>query len=63
MKRIIILKVQNNSLTGLAEQITVGFCNDDGVFTEWKLLPSEMFDQRIILEKGMELKLTPINLL
>lgn len=63
MRKIIILKIQNNVLDGKAEQITVGFCNASGVFVEWKLLPGEMFDQRTKLEVGMELKLIPLSCL
>lgn len=63
MKKIIILKIQNNVLDGKAEQITIGFCNANGEFVEWKLLPGEMFDQRTKLEVGMELKFIPFSCL
>lgn len=63
MKKIIILKIQNNVLDGRAEQITIGFCNEKGQFMEWRILPGEMFDQRTKLEVGMELRLVPLSCL
>lgn len=55
MKRIVILKVQNNNT------IIIGFFNEKGEVVETKVLPITMFEQRVILEKGMELKLIPTS--
>lgn len=60
MKKIIILKVQN-VVNNTAEYVIIGICNSRGEFVETKILPGIMFDQRIPLEKGMELKLVPIS--
>lgn len=62
MKRLIILKVEEDTLSGKAKQVTVGFFEDETCM-EWKILPGNMFDQRIKLEKGMELKMIPIGAL
>lgn len=59
--KLIILKVQEDSMSGKVTQVTVGFFDKDGICREWKLLSGEMFDQRTKLEKGMELKLVPAN--
>lgn len=59
MKKIIILKVQN-TVDDIAEYVIIGICNEKGEFIETKTLPGIMFNQKIKLEKGMELKLVPV---